>query len=38
MNIFDEAWQSIIRPVQIKTKISSYGAKKRVIDNITVIR
>ncbi len=38
MNLYDSAWQSIIRPVQIKTKPSSYGPQKRIHDNITIIR
>lgn len=38
MNLYDSAWQSIIRPVQIKTKPSSYGPQQRIHDNITIIR
>ncbi len=38
MEIYDQAWQSIIRPHQIKTKISSYGPRKKVVNNITIMR
>jgi hypothetical protein len=38
MDIYDQAWQSIIRPLQIKTKLSSYGPKKRVVNDTTIIR
>lgn len=38
MDIYEQAWQSIIRPLQIKTKVSSYGPKKRSINDITIVR
>jgi hypothetical protein len=38
MNIYHQAWQNIIRPVQIKTKLSSYGPKQRIQNNITILR
>jgi hypothetical protein len=38
MDLYHQAWQSIIRPLQIKTKLSSYGPKKRVINGTTIIR
>jgi hypothetical protein len=38
MNIFEQAWQSIILPIQVKTKLSSYGPRKIVVDNVTIHR
>jgi hypothetical protein len=38
MNLYEQAWQNIIRPTQIKTKISSYGPKQRTIDDCVIVR
>ncbi len=38
MDLYDQAWQSIIRPLQIKTKTSSYGPRRRVVNDVTIIR
>jgi hypothetical protein len=38
MDLYEQAWQSIIRPTQIKTKVSSYGPRKRIVNDITIMR
>jgi hypothetical protein len=38
MNLFEEAWKNIVQPIQIKSKLHSYGPKERVIEDTKIIR
>lgn len=38
MNIYEEAWRNIVRPIQIKSKLNAYGPKEREVNGRTIVR
>lgn len=38
MNIYEEAWRNIVRPTQIRSKMSAYGPRERIVDGHVVYR